>query len=301
MDAPVVLLEKRRTPICHVPEINKGSQPTDGGNLLLSDSEKQELLKSEPQAEKWLRPFLGADEFINNIPRWCLWLKGISPSELRAMPQVMRRVESVKSMRLASPKASTVKLANTPSLFSEIRQPDHPYLLLPSVSSENRQFIPIGYFESSVIASNLVFTIPNATLYHFGILTSTMHNAWMRTVCGRLESRYRYSASIVYNNFPWPESTDTQRKTIETAAQAVLDARARFPDSTLADLYDPLAMPPELVRAHQNLDRAVDAAYGKKNFASEAERVAFLFERYQAITSLLPAVSAKKTKKPQST
>ena len=300
VDAPVVLLEKRRIPICNILEINKGSQPTDGGNLLLNDQEKSLLLQLEPQAEKWLRPFLGADEFINNIPRWCLWLEGISPAELRIMPQVMRRIEGVKAMRLASPKATTVELANTPTLFGEIRQPGHPYLLLPSVSSENRQFIPIGYFEPSVIASNLVFTIPNATLYHFGILTSTMHNAWMRTVCGRLESRYRYSASIVYNNFPWPEPTDTQRKTIETAAQAVLYARTQFPDSTLADLYDPLAMPPELVRAHQALDRAVDAAYGKKNFASEAERVAFLFERYQAITSLLPAVSAKRTKKPQS-
>jgi|CXWL01.1.fsa_nt_gi hypothetical protein len=301
VDAPTVLLEKRRTPICDVPEINKGSQPTDGGNLLLNDQDKSLLLQIEPQAEKWLRPFLGADEFINNIPRWCLWLKGISPSELRAMPQVMQRVEGVKSMRLASPKASTVKLANTPSLFGEIRQTDQPYLLIPRISSENRQFIPIGYFSPNVICGDANLLIPNAALYHFGILTSTMHNAWMRTVCGRLESRYRYSATIVYNNFPWPEPTDKQIQTIETASQAVLDARALFPSATLADLYDPLSMPPELSKAHQKLDRAVDAAYGKKNFASEAERVAFLFERYQGIISLLPAISAKKPKQTNST
>lgn len=304
VNAPIVLLEKRRTPICDVPEITKGSQPTDGGNLLLSDEEKNTLLVVELQAEKRVRPFVGADEFINNIPRWCLWLKGISPAELRAMPHVMQRVEGVKAMRLASPKAATVELANTPTLFGEIRQTNQPYLLIPSVSSENRQFIPIGYFSPDVIASNLVFMVPNATLYHFGILTFTMHNAWMRTVCGRLESRYRYSASIVYNNFPWPESNEKQQQAIEQAAQAVLDARAQFSTSTLADLYDPIAMPPVLSKAHQLLDRAVDAAYacaepgrsGKKNFASEAERVAFLFERYQVIISQLSAVSSKKNK-----
>ncbi len=168
------------------------------------------------------------------------------------------------------------------------------YVLIPSVSSERRKFVPIGFYDENTISTNLNLIIPNATLYHFGILTSTMHNAWMRTVCGRLESRYRYSAGIVYNNFPWPEPTDAQRQAIETAAQAVLDARAQSPNATLADLYDPLATPPELVRAHQTLDRAVDAAYGKKSFASEAERVAFLFERYQAITSLLPAATTRK-------
>lgn len=221
------------------------------------------------------------------------------------MPHVMQRVEGVKAMRLASPKAATVELANTPTLFGEIRQTDQPYLLIPSVSSENRQFIPIGYFSPDVIASNLVFMVPNATLYHFGILTSTMHNAWMRTVCGRLKSDYRYSASIVYNNFPWPEPDNKRWQAIEKAAQAVLDARALFPTATLADLYDPLAMPLELSRAHQQLDRAVDATYAciesgrssKKSFASEAERLAFLFERYQVIINQLPAVSDKKNKK----
>lgn len=294
VDASDVVLENRTYPICDVPKMIYGSKPTDGGNLLLNDEEKHKLLEIEPQAGKFIRPFLGADEFINNISRWCLWLVDISPAELRAMPHILKRVDSVKAMRLVSHKAATVKLADTPTLFGEIRQTNQPYLLVPSVSSENRQFVPIGYFEPSVIASNLVFTIPNATLYHFGILTSTMHNAWTRTVCGRLESRYRYSNKIVYNNFPWPEPSDTQRQIIETAAQTVLDARAQFPTSTLADLYDPLAMPPALVRAHQTLDRAVDAAYGKKSFASEAERVAFLFERYQTITSLLPAAATRK-------
>jgi hypothetical protein len=285
VDAPTILLEKRRVPICNVPQMSKGNQPTDGGNLLLNNAEKAELLTLEPQAQKWIYPFLGADEFINNIPRWCLWLKEISPAELRAMPQVMRRIENVKAMRLVSPKAATVKLANTPYLFGEIRQTDQPYLLIPSVSSENRQYIPIGYFDPHVIASNLVFMLPNATLYHFGILTSTMHNAWMRTVCGRLESRYRYSVGIVYNNFPWPEPADKQQKAIQTTAQGILDARAKFPDSTLADLYHPVTMPPELVAAHRKLDKAVDAAYGKKSFASEAERVAFLFECYQQLVN----------------
>ncbi len=296
VDAPNVALENRTYSICDVPKMINGSKPADGGNLLLSDEEKHELLIVEPQAEKWIRPFIGADEFINNIPRWCLWLVDISPAELRTMPQVMQRVEAVRTMRLASKDAQTKKDAVTPTLFQKIRQPTEPYLLVPSVSSENRLYVPIGYLLPEVIVSNLVYSIPNATLYHFGIITSTMHNAWMRTVCGRLKSDYRYSVGIVYNNFPWPEPTDTQRKTIETTAQAVLDARAQFPDSTLADLYDPLAMPPELVRAHQALDRAVDAAYGKKNFASEAERVAFLFERYQAIISLLPTISVKKIK-----
>ncbi len=310
VDAPNAVLENRTRPICDVPEMVNGSKPTDGGNLLLSDEEKRALIAAEPQAEKWIRSFLGAEEFINNIPRWCLWLVGISPTELRAMPHVVQRVEAVKAMRIASKDEQTKKDASTPTLFQKIRQPTEPYLLVPSVSSENRQYVPIGYLQPEVVVSNLVYAIPNATLYHFGILTSAMHNAWMRTVCGRLKSDYRYSAGIVYNNFPWPEPPSPQPSPpgrgrsaaegegrIEAAAQAVLDARARFPSATLADLYDPLAMPPELSKAHQALDRAVDAAYGKKSFASEAERVAFLFDRYQQLTSLLPAAPAKKTRK----
>ncbi|MDI9334909.1 MAG: N-6 DNA methylase [Cytophagales bacterium] len=293
VDAPTVLLEKRTTPISNVIAMVKGSQPTDGGNLLLSDIEKQELIKNEPDAKKWIRPFLGAGEFINNVPRWCLWLKDISPTELRALPLVRQRVKAVKEMRQASLKVPTQNMAAFPTLFGEDRQTDKTYLLMPSVSSENRRFVPIGYFKPNVVASNLVFMLPRATLYHFGVLCSTMHNAWMRAVCGRLESRYRYSNTIVYNNFPWPQAiSDKASKAIESAAQAVLDARAAYPDSSLADLYDPNTMPPVLVKAHQTLDKAVDAAYKYKGGKEDAPRVAFLFERYQALTSLLPAEKA---------
>jgi hypothetical protein len=304
VDAPTVFLDKRRAPICAVPEMMKGSQPTDGGNLLLSDLEKIELLQVDPKIEKWIRPFLGADEFINNIPRWCLWLKGIQPAELRAMPQVMKRVEEVKVMRLASSKAATIELASTPTLFGEVRQPiqGSRYILVPRHSSENRKFIPMGFFDSEVICGDANSMIPNADFYHFGILSSTMHNAWMRAVCGRLESRYRYSNTIVYNNFPWPTTApaDKATATIEAAAQSILDARTLYPESSLADLYDPLSMPPELVKAHASLDKAVDAAYQYKGGKDDAARVAFLFERYQQLTSLLPAVTAKKVRKPRS-
>lgn len=299
VDAPDVMVTKRRTPLADVPEMLYGSKPTDGGNLLLNDVEKQALLQAEPQAKKWIHPFLGAEEFINNITRWCLWLKGISPAELRAMPQVMRRVEAVKAMRLASAKAATIELANTPTLFGEIRQPSTHYLAIPEVSSENRRYIPIGFLDAEIIASNKLYNIDGAGLHEFGVMSSTMHNAWMRAVCGRLESRYQYSAGIVYNNFPWPDVSDKHRATIETAAQAILDARALYPESSLADLYDPLTMPPELVKAHAALDKAVDAAYSYKGGKDDAARVAFLFERYQQLTSLLPAASAKKPRKPR--
>lgn len=284
LDAPSVIVSSRSKPVGAANQMSKGSQPTDGGNLLLSGDEKAQFIAEEPSAEKYIRQFVGAQEFINNVPRYCLWLVDCPPQELRAMPKVLERVEAVKKMRRESSKAATRKWAEQPTIFTENRQPENNYLLVPSVSSENRKFVPIGYMEPSVIASNLVLTVPNASRYDFGVLTSTMHNAWMRTVAGRLESRYRYSAKIVYNNFPWPETpSDTQVERIETAAQAVLDARAQFPDSSLADLYDPLTMPPVLLKAHQALDKAVDAAYGRRSFATEADRVAFLFERYQAL------------------
>jgi len=298
VDAPNVLLDKRRTPICAAPQMTRGSSPVDGGNLLLSDIEKQALLQVEPQAAKWIRPFLMGDEFINAIPRWCLWLKGISPVELRTMPLVMRRLEAVKAMRLASTKAATVELASMPTLFGEIRQPSlQSYLAIPKVSSERRDFIPIGYLDADTICGDQIFFVDHATLYHFGILCSTMHNAWMRAVCGRLESRYRYSNTIVYNNFPWPDATDKHLATIEAVAQTILDARALYPESSLADLYNPLSMPPELVKAHAALDTAVDAAYQYKGGKDDAARVAYLFERYQQLTSLLPAATAKKSRK----
>ncbi|MFM2075189.1 MAG: hypothetical protein RJB34_1494 [Pseudomonadota bacterium] len=307
VDAPTVLLEKTRTPRFGQPEMTRGSSPVDGGNLLLNEEDKNALFALEPAAEKWVQPYLMGDEFINNTPRYCLWLKDISPADLRSLPSLMKRIEAVKTMRLASPKAATVALAATPSLFGEIRQPKSAkYLAVPKVSSERRQFIPIGYLDSEVICGDKIFFVDDASLLTFGVLTSTMHNAWMRYTCGRLKSDYSYSNTIVYNNYPWPgfagePLSDKHRTAIEQAAQGVLDARAQFPTSSLADLYDPLTMPPALLKTHQKLDTAVDAAYhpsgGKKSYASDAERVAFLFELYQRITSLLPAPAAKKTRK----
>jgi type I restriction-modification system DNA methylase subunit len=301
VDAPTVFIDKRRTPICAAPEMANGGKPTEGGNLLMNDADKAALLLAEPQAEKWIRPYLMGDEFINNISRWCLWLKGIAPAELRAMPHVMRRVEAVKAMRLASTKAATVELANTPTLFGEIRQPSSArYLAIPKVSSERRNFIPIGYLDAEVVCGDKIFFVSDANLYTFGMLNSTLHNAWMRTTCGRLKSDYSYSNTIVYNNYPWCEPTDKHRAAIEAAAQGILDARALYPESSLADLYDPTAMPPELTKAHTALDKAVDAAYQYKGGKDDAARVAFLFERYQQLTSLLPALTAKKPRKAKS-
>ena len=295
VDAPDVLLESRRTPISPVPEIAFGSMPNDGGHLLLSNAEKEELLAREPAAKKWLRPFLGAEEFINGTRRWCLWLQGIPPAELRALPEVARRVEGVKAHRLASPRAATRALADYPTLFGEIRQPKHSYVAIPKTSSERRAYIPVGVLQPEIVASTELFTLEGGQDFHFGVLSSAMHMAWVRYVAGRLKSDYRYSNQIVYNNFPWPRDlSEKQVAAVEQAAQAVLDARALFPDATLADLYDPLAMPPELRRAHAALDRAVDAAYGKKGFAADAERVAFLFDLYRQTTSLLPAVPVRR-------
>jgi len=304
VDAPDVVLPSRRTSICNVPPIAFGSMANDGGHFFLNDQEKAELLSVCPEAAPWIRPFLGAEEFINKIPRWCLWLLDCPPATLRKMPPVIDRVQKIKILRLSSTRKATQDLAATPSLFGENRQPKSgSFLLIPGVSSETRDYIPIGFVDHSTIASNATLIIPSASLFHFGVLTSAMHNAFMRFTCGRLESRYRYSNTIVYNNFPWPgfagkALSDKHRQTIEQSAQCVLDARARFTNSSLADLYDPLAMPPALLKAHQKLDAAVDAAYlnsgGKKAYASDAERVAFLFELYQRITSLLPAPVVKK-------
>lgn len=297
VDAADVVLVNRRAPICRVSEMVYGSKPVDGGHLLLSDEEKAHLLEVEPKAERWIRPFLGAEEFINGQTRWCLWLPGISATDLRAMPEVYKRVQGVKTMRLASPKIPTQESAATPFLFQQIRQPSSPYLLVPSVSSEQREFVPVGFLSADVIASNLALTIPDATLYDFAMMNSTMHNAWMGAVCGRLKSDFRYSASIVYNNFPWPEPTDVQRAAMEATGQAILDARAESPGSTMADLYDPVAMPPKLRRAHAANDRAVDAAYRYKGDKSDAARVAFLFDLYVKLTSLLPSEKPKSERK----
>ena len=305
VDALNVLLTKRRKPICSVEEMVYGSKPTDGGNLLLDDDEKQRLISIEPQAANWIRPFVGADEFLYKTTRWCIWLVDCPPNELRAMPELMKRVQAVKEMRLASTDKQTKLDAANPTQFQKIRQPTTHYLIIPLHSSENREYIPIGFCNPNIICGNANSMIPNATLFHFGIMTSAMHNAFMRYTCGRLESRFRYSNTIVYNNFPWPgfageTLSDKHHQAIEAAAQGVLEARDRFPTSSLADLYDPLSMPPALLRAHQKLDAAVDAAYvpsgGPKTYASDAERVAFLFDLYQRITSLLPIPKAKKKK-----
>lgn len=312
VDAPDVVLENRSTPLCPVPEIGIGNKPIDGGHYLFTDDEKAEFLRREPQAEQWFHRWLGADEFINGYQRWCLWLGDCPPDVLRRMPEAMKRVEAVRQFRLASKSAPTRKLAQTPTRFHVENMPTSTYLLIPRVSSERRNYIPIGFIPPDTFTSDSALISQAATLYHFGILTSAMHMAWMRAVCGRLESRYRYSAGIVYNNFPWPfcepkaEDASVKRWTdaIEKEAQAVLDARARFPDATLADLYDPLTMPPELLKAHQRLDAAVDAAYaaaagGKKRYASDAERVAFLFGLYQRLdTALAPTLPAKPARRP---
>lgn len=282
VDAPDVFLEQRRMPVCDIPKMTLGSMAKDGGNLLMSDEAKRDLLREEPAAAQWIRPFLMGNEFINNIPRWCLWLTNITPNELRALPKVMERVEKVRRMRLESPAPSTQSAAATPTLFKQLNQPSSDYLAVPRVSSERRDYIPIGYLPASTIAGDKIYTVPNATLYHFGVLTSRMHMAWVRAVCGRLKSDYSYSNSIVYNNFIWPEATEAQKAEIEKLAQAILDARAQFPESSLADLYDPLSMPPSLSKAHATLDKAVDKLYSSKPFATDTDRVTLLFEKYES-------------------
>lgn len=295
VDAPTALIDKRRKPLCqNVPEMVKGSQPTDGGHLLLSQKEAETIKKDDPIAAKYIRSFLGSDEFINNLPRYCLWLKDSTVHDRKSSPEIQRRTRAVTAMRLSSPKLPTQKLAEMPYLFGEERQPDTPYLLTPSVSSEQRRFIPIGYLQSNVIASNLVFVLPGANHYHFGILTSTMHNTWMRTVCGRLKSDYRYSNTIVYNNFPWPQNISRARQgAVEAAAKKVLEARTTEEElcakhgqpCSLATLYTPGNMPAELTRAHAALDKAVDAAYAYKGTKDDAARVAFLFKLYESVTA----------------
>jgi hypothetical protein len=259
--------------------------------------QKEELIELEPNAKKWIRPFLMGREFLNNIPRFCLWLKDITPSELKNMPLVYERVQKVKEFREKSKRPQTLKAAKYPMLFGEERHPDSDYLAIPKVSSETRYYIPIGFCTNDIICGDKLFNLPNATLYHFGILISVMHNTWMRYIGGRLKSDYSYSNTIVYNNFPWPVSpSDKQKEAIEKAAQGVLDARAQFPESSLADLYDPNTMPPVLVKAHQQLDKAVDLSYRPQPFLNETKRIEFLFELYDKYTAGL-FVGEKKKKK----
>jgi len=296
VDGPDVLVESRTNPVATVPPIVFGSMPNDGGHLLLNSEEKSQLLRECPEARKFVRRFVGSEEYINSIERWCLWLVDAAPDELRRMKPVMERVQGVKRHRESSRRATTRNLANTPALFGEIRQPKTRYLLVPSVSSENRKYIPIGFNPASVIASNLTLVVPKATRFHFGVLSSTMHMAWVRHVAGRLKSDFRYSAKLVYNNFPWPQDvSDAKRTAVEEAAQGVLDAREAHPDATLADLYDPLSMPADLAKAHAKLDRAVDRCYRSQPFANERNRVEYLFKLYQQLTApLLPTPRARR-------
>ena len=284
LNAPNIIVENRSQPICNVPNMYVGSCPTDGGGFIIEETELLDLINIEPNSKKYIHPYIGSEEFLHKKKRYCLWLKTIQPTELKQLPKILERVRFVKEFRESSKKEQTRRRANTPTLFAEDRYIETRSLVMPQVSSENRKYIPSDFVDSEVIPSNLLYFVPNAELYHFGVLSSNVHMAWMRVVAGRLESRYRYNAEIVYNNFPWPTPTDAQKSKIEQTAQAILDARALYPDSSLADLYDEVTMPPELRRAHQNNDRAVMEAYGFdwRNM-TESECVAELFKLYSKL------------------
>ena len=296
IDAQDTWVNSRSKPICDVPEMIYGSKPTDGGFLFLKEDEYNEAVQKEPALLKWIKPIYGSEEYINNKKRYCLWLVDITPQELRNSPFLMERVNKVREFRLSSTKAATRESANTSWLFQEVRYSDHDYIVVPRVSSERRRYVPIGFLTPDQLVNDAMQFIPNASLYHFGVLTSNVHMAWMRVVCGRLKSDYRYSKDIVYNNFPWPGFSSVSPEShsgispehvarIEATAQAILDARAKYPDCSLADLYDEVTMPPELRKAHQDNDRAVMQAYGfTPGKTSESECVARLFEMYQELT-----------------
>lgn len=293
VDANNIFVESCSKPICNVPKMTTGNRPADGGHLIIEAGDYDEFIKKEPNAKKYIKKLTGAMEFINNKARYCLWLVDINPKELRNMPEVLKRVEACKEDRLNGAE-DRQKLAATPWLFRETKCPDL-YVIVPATSSENRKYVPMGFLDSSTIATNSATIIPNANLYDFGILTSNVHMAWMRTVCGRLKSDYRYSKDIVYNNFPWCNSTDEQKAKIEKTAQGILDARELYPECSLADLYDDLTMPKELRKAHQENDKAVMEAYGfckkdengKRTWFTESETVAKLMEMYQKLTLAL--------------
>lgn len=284
VDAPNVFIQSRGKPLTvGLPIMSKGSQPTDGGHLILSESERAEIVAAYPNASSFIKPFVGSRDLLNNDRRYCLWLKGVSPSSYRSIPPIVERLRLVARSRADSPTASVRRDAETPMLFTQIRQPDTNYLAVPEVSSENRRYIPIAFLTPNIIGSNKLYMVPDATMYMFGILISNVHMAWMRAVAGRLEMRYSYSPAV-YNNFPWPTPTDEQKAKIEQTAQAILDARDLYPDASLADLYDPATMPPELVKAHQENDKAVMRAYGFDiKTTTESSCVAELMRRYQGL------------------
>lgn len=286
IDAPDAIIGTRSKPICDVPTISYGNKPSDGGNLILSEEERKRLLSDDPEMDPYVRRYVGARDFINSDEiRYCLWLKGVSPAAYRKNTEVMKRLQAVKEMRLKSTAAPTRALAERPYLFFSTPQTENPYLCIPEVSSGRRKYIPVGFMPNSIIAANTVVIVPDATRYHFGIIDSIVHMAWMRVVCGRLKSDYRYAGSVVYNNFPWPLASEAQRAKIEQTAQGILDARALYPDSSFADLYDDLTMPYELQKAHRANDAAVLEAYGFPKDATESDIVARLFKMYQDLTS----------------
>lgn len=282
LDAPDIFIEARGSQLSGYPPMSKGSQPTDGGFLILSFEQRQQMVQEYPTSDRYIKRFVGSRDLINNEYRYCLWLKGVSPAEYRNIPPIMARLKEVEKVRLKSPTKSVINAAETPMLFTQIRQPSTNYLAVPEVSSKNRRYIPISFLSPDIIASNKLYLVPDATLLMFGIMISNIHMAWTRVVCGRLKSDYSYSPAV-YNNFPWSSPTDEQKKKIEQTAQGILDARALYPDSSLADLYDPLTMPPELRKAHTANDRAVMAAYGFSTKMSEADCVAELMKMYQKL------------------
>jgi hypothetical protein len=300
IEGPDIAVTSRAKPICDVPACEYGNKPTDGGFLILEEKDREEFLSENPGAKKYLRPLLCAEEYLYAVPRWCLWLVDAPPGDVRNIPGIKRRVEAVRQFRLASKKEPTRNKANEPAVFAEIRQPKSRYIVIPRHTSETRKYVPFGYFRPSVIIHDSCSAIPNARLYHFGVLSSSMHMAWLHQVCGRLKSDYRYSINLVYNNYPWPDSPRArQRAAVEKAAQGVLDARAEsLPpngDATLADLYDQIAMPSKLVKAHATLDRAVDRCYRPQPFNNERQRVEFLFALYEKLTApLIPPVAKGK-------
>lgn len=283
-DAPDVFVESRSKAICDIPDIGIGNKPIDGGFYLFSEEEKNEFIAKEPKAEQYFRRYYGAQEFLQNKRRYCLWLGDTSPAELNSMPECKTRVAAVREYRLSSPSAGTRKLADKPTRFHVENMPEHEFIIVPCHSSENRRYIPFGFVKPDAIASNAVLIIPNASLFHLGVMESSVHMAWIRAVCGRIKSDYRYSKDIVYNNFPWPTPADIQKEKIEKTAQAILDARNIYPDSSLADLYDEAAMPYELRKAHQANDKAVMEAYGFNLSMDESQIVAELFKMYQKLT-----------------
>lgn len=283
LDGENSCVESRSTPLCDIPLIGMGNQPIDNGYYLFTKEEKDDFVKKEPKSEKYFHPWYGAQELIHNKMRYCLWLGECSPAELKSMPKCLERVKAVREYRLKSNRKSTIKLADSPTHFQTENMPKGTYIVIPSTSSQNRRYIPMGFFDENTICSNATCIISGATIYHFGVLESNVHMAWMRTVCGRLKGDYRYSKDIVYNNFPWPTPTKEQKERIEKTAQGILDARALYPDSSLADLYDPLTMPTELQKAHTANDRAVMAAYGFSTKMTEPDCVAELMKMYQKL------------------